>query len=66
MARNKRSVGKSGAVTCEMCGRMIPKKEAGITKRFDGIAYNFDSDNCLLIFSKLRELYGRHFFAPVE
>lgn len=64
MVYKKRSVRKPKAVTCGMCGRIIPKN--GLTRKFNGIIYDFDSDSCLLIFKKLRAVYGKHFFAPTE
>jgi hypothetical protein len=49
-----------------MCGKPISKKEVQIVEAFDGFAYNFDSADCLLIFRKLREVYGKTFFKPTE
>jgi hypothetical protein len=45
---------------CDACGKAISKKS--ISKVFDGLAYHFDSDDCLLIFRKLRAIYGKRFF----
>jgi len=47
-----------------MCGKTISKKDVIIVKPFDGFAYNFDSADCLLIFRKLRSVYGKNFFRP--
>jgi len=52
----------SGSKQCDMCGRAIQKKNTSIAKAFNGSAYIFDSDDCLLIFRKLREVYGEDFF----
>lgn len=62
MTRKKVPVDRSGLKTCDMCGRAIKKKSTSIAKIFDGSAYDFDSDDCLLIFRKLREVYGKDFF----
>gem|GEM_PF-1888114 len=61
MSRKKKSARKSRSMTCDMCGIPVPKATA-ITMKFGRFSYNFDSDNCLLIFRKLRELYGESFF----
>lgn len=45
---------------CDACGKAIPK--GSINKMFDGLAYHFDSEDCLLIFKKLRAIYGKRFF----
>jgi hypothetical protein len=37
-------------------------KAGAIAKTFDGLTYRFDSDDCLLIFKKLRAVYGKDFF----
>ena len=66
MPQKKTSVRKSKLVVCDMCGKMIPKKNIAIVKTFDGYTYNFDSDDCLLIFRKLREIYGKNFFEPTR
>ncbi len=66
MPRKKVSVSKSRLVACNMCGRAIQKKGTSIAKTFDGFAYNFDSDDCLLIFRKLRAIYGKDFFKPAR
>lgn len=47
---------------CDACGKAIPKKGTSIPKMFDGLAYHFDSEDCLLIFKKLRAIYGKKFF----
>jgi len=57
---------KPKIVACDMCGKTIAKKGALAVKTFDGFAYNFDSDDCLLIFRKLREVYGKNFFRPAK
>jgi len=66
MPQKKTPVRKSKLVVCDMCGRKILKKDALIVKTFDRYNYNFDSDDCLLIFRKLREIYGKNFFRPVK
>ena len=66
MPQKKISVRKSKLVVCDMCGRIISKKDVSIVKTFDSYTYNFDSDDCLLIFRKLREIYGKNFFRPVK
>jgi hypothetical protein len=62
MSRKKKSARKSRSMTCDMCGIPVPKTGKEITIKSGGFSYNFDSDNCLLIFRKLRELYGESFF----
>jgi hypothetical protein len=62
MPQKKASIRKSKLVVCNMCGRTILKKDIQIVKTFDGFAYSFDSDDCLLIFRKLRDVYGKNFF----
>lgn len=62
--RKKKTVRESRSVTCEMCGMPIPKTGTAITRKFGRFSHDFDSDNCLLIFRKLRELYGESFFRP--
>ena len=47
-----------------MCGIPVPRGGEAITIKFGRLSYYFDSDNCLLIFRKLRELYGEGFFRP--
>lgn len=63
MPRTKKSAREARSLTCDMCGIPIPKKGTAITKKFGRFSYDFDSDNCLLIFRKLRELYGESFFS---
>jgi hypothetical protein len=66
MLKKKTSTRKSKLVVCDMCGKTISKKDISIVKTFDRHTYNFDSDDCLLIFRKLREIYGKSFFRPVK
>lgn len=64
MPRKKKSAREPRSQTCDMCGIQIPKSGTLITVTFGRFSYDFDSDNCLLIFRKLRELYGESFFRP--
>jgi hypothetical protein len=66
MPRKKILTRKSRPTTCEACGRTVSKKSRLISKTFDGFAYNFDSDDCLLIFKKLRSVYGKNFFRKLS
>lgn len=54
---------KSQRLTCYACGRAISRKSILISKKFDGFVCHFDSDDCLLIFRKLRAIYGRNFIS---
>ena len=64
MPRKQTPFRKSKLVVCSMCAKTILKKDISIVKTFDGFAYSFDSDDCLLIFRKLRDVYGKNFFRP--
>jgi len=44
----------------------ISKKGNSIDKMFGGFTYHFDSDDCLMIFKKLRTLYGKNFFRKLS
>jgi hypothetical protein len=52
----------STRVVCRMCGREIDST-ASVAELLDGSQSFFDSKDCLLIFKKLRVLYGKGFFA---
>jgi hypothetical protein len=43
-------------ITCAMCGKAIIDK---IKK--DGTLYNFDNNDCVLMFKKFRNVYGISF-----
>jgi YHS domain-containing protein len=64
MRQKKTTTRKSRLLVCDMCGKAISKRDTSIVKPFDGYTYNFDSDDCLLVFRKLREIYGKNFFKP--
>jgi YHS domain-containing protein len=66
MPKKKTQIRKSRRLACNMCGRVIQKKDISFARTFDGSAYYFDSDNCVLIFRKLREVYGKDFFEPAK
>jgi len=53
---------RSRLMICDACGSTISKESISISKTFDGATYHFDSDDCLLIFKKLRVIYGKKFF----
>jgi hypothetical protein len=55
---------KNGSeVTCAMCGKAIIDKdqERRIVEVIDGMVYNFDSNDCVLMFKKFRNVYGISF-----
>jgi hypothetical protein len=66
MSQKKTPIRKSKYMACDMCGRAIQNDDTLIVKTFDNYTYNFDSDDCLLIFRKLREIYGKSFFRPAK
>jgi hypothetical protein len=49
-------------ITCAMCGKAIIYKdqERRIIEVIDGTLYNFDSDDCVLMFKKFRSVYGNY------
>jgi hypothetical protein len=64
MARKR--LARKSRMRCDACGRAISNKSIIIDKMFDGFAYHFDSDDCLLIFKKLRAIYGKKFFRKLS
>jgi YHS domain-containing protein len=66
MPHKKKVAKKSQRLACDACGTIISKKMISIAKTFDGSTYHFDSDNCLLIFKKLRSVYGKNFFGKAS
>jgi len=50
-------------ITCAMCGKAIIGKDQGrrIAEVIDGTLYNFDSNDCVLMFKKFRNVYGISF-----
>jgi hypothetical protein len=50
-------------ITCAMCGKAIIDKdqERRIVEVIDGTVYNFDSNDCVLMFKKFRNVYGISF-----
>jgi hypothetical protein len=50
-------------ITCIMCGKAIIDKdqERRIVEVIDGTRYNFDSNECTLMFKKFRNVYGTSF-----
>jgi transcription elongation factor Elf1 len=54
--------GDSSHINCKMCGQSLSKGQHQITKVFDNVEYVFDSNDCVLIFEKLREVHGKNFF----
>jgi len=50
-------------ITCAMCGKAIIDKdqEMRIVEVIDNIPYNFDSNECVLMFKKFRNVYGTSF-----
>jgi len=66
MPRRKTFIKKSRRTVCDACGRAISKTGNSIDKMFGGFTYHFDSDDCLMIFKKLRTLYGKNFFRKLS
>jgi hypothetical protein len=66
MGNKKRETRKYRRLTCSACGAMIPNGSPSISRIFDGFTYCFDSRDCLLIFKKLRVLYGINFFRKIS
>ena len=55
---------KNGSeITCAMCGKAIIDKnpERRIVEVIDGKVYNFDSNDCVMVFKKFRNVYGISF-----
>jgi hypothetical protein len=55
---------KNGSeITCAMCGKAIIDKdqERRIVEVIDSTVYNFDSNDCVLMFKKFRNVYGISF-----
>jgi hypothetical protein len=50
-------------ITCVMCGKALIDKdqERSIVEVIDGTLYNFDSNDCVLMFKKFRNVYGISF-----
>jgi YHS domain-containing protein len=66
MPRKKTFIRKSRRMVCDACGKVISKKNVSVAKIFEGFTYHFDSDDCLLIFKKLRAMYGKNFFRKLS
>ena len=53
-------------VTCAMCGKPVignrpENQETKIVEIIDDTCYNFDSNDCALMFKKFRNVYGTSF-----
>ena len=49
-------------ITCIMCGKaIIDKDQKRIVEVIDDTRYNFDSNECTLMFKKFRNVYGTSF-----
>jgi len=50
-------------ITCAMCGKAIIDidQERRIVEVIDDTPYNFDSNDCVLMFKKFRNVYGASF-----
>jgi predicted nucleic acid-binding Zn ribbon protein len=46
---------------CALCGKTITEKSKLISEVIDEILYNFDTDDCALMFKKFSSVYGREF-----
>jgi hypothetical protein len=66
MPRKKTFIRKSRRMVCDACGKAISKNDVSIARKFNGFSYHFDSDDCLLIFKKLRAMYGKNFFRKLS
>src|SRR5215469_18076664 len=54
---------------CALCGKTIIDVESSVLKEvIDGVSYNFDTNQCVMMYKRLRSVYGDDFkfLAPQE
>jgi hypothetical protein len=52
-------------IKCALCEKKVSSKEQSkaIVEIIEGINYNFDNPDCLLMFKKFRAVHGNHMFS---